>query len=171
MQPEIIYEDDRYRIACWNNVCICDVWGEVDAERMRRLGDCYRQLLVRYPQGVLAISALRPHTPVSPPEARSESVLFLKDLGDKLIHLAIVVEADGVLGLMLRSVLRGVNALVRPGRIFIVESVERAVAVCAAGVLCNLRREDVPLQLTAAIASVRAKFDGPQRSAAPRRAE
>jgi hypothetical protein len=151
-------------------VCICDVWGEVDGQRMQRLGDCYRTLLARYPKGVLGISALRPHTPVSPSEARAESVFFLKELGDKLIHLAMVIEADGVLGLMLRSVLRGVNALVRPGRVFIVESVEKAVAVCASSVVCNLRPEDVPLQLTAAIASVRAKFDGPQRSAAPRRA-
>jgi hypothetical protein len=169
MQPEILHEDGSFLIAFWHNVCIVDAWGEIDAPRMRMIGDRYRVLLKRYPQGILAICALRPNTPVSSSEARAESVRFLKELGDKMLHLAFVVEADGVLGLMLRSVLRGINALVRPGRIVIVEGVDRAVQVCAPHVASELRHEEVAQQLKAAISSLRSRFKGPLRSAAPNR--
>ena len=169
MQPEIMHEDERFVIAVWKNVCIIDAWGEIDLPRMRKMGDCYRKLLARHPQGILAISSLRPNIPVSGSDARAESVSFLKELGDKLLHLAFVIEADGVLGLMLRSVLRGINALVRPGRIVIVESVERAVQIVSPHVASDLRRDDVQLQLTAAIAGLRARFKGPLRSASPTR--
>lgn len=170
MEPEVVHEDQSFRVAFWNNVCISDVWGELDAPRMRLLGDAYRNLLRSYPRGIVAVSALRPSTPVSSSDARGEASRFLKDLDDKLLQVAMVVEADGVLGLMLRSVLRGVNVMVRPGRIFAIESIERAAQRCAAQVTSPLRREDVATQLLAAINSVRSQYiPSPLRSASPGR--
>ena len=170
MQPEVVHEDESFRIAFWNNVCISDIWGEMDAPRMRLLGDYYRNLLRSYPRGIVALSALRPSTPVSAADARGEASRFLKDLDNKLLQVAMVVEADGVLGLMLRSVLRGVNAVVRPGRIFASESLERAAQLCAAQVTSSLRSDDVAPQLLAAIQSVRSKYiPSPLRSASPGR--
>lgn len=170
MEPEIIYEDESFRIAFWNNVCISDIWGDMDAPRMRLLADCYRNLLLSYPRGIVAISALRQSTPVSSAEARAEAARFLKELDEKLLQVAMVIEAGGVLGLMLRSVLRGVNALVRPGRVFAIDNVERAAQQCAAHVASPLRREEVASQLTAAVARVRSKYSAsPLRSAAQER--
>jgi hypothetical protein len=63
-----------------------------------------------------------------------------------------------VLGLMLRSVLRGMNALIRPGRIVMLEDVERAVELCAPHVVSDLRRDEVPGRLMAAVANVRARY-------------
>ena len=170
MEPETIYEDECFRIAFWNNVCISDIWGEMDASRMRLLGDCYRNLLRSYPRGIVAISALRASTPVSSADARAEAARFLKDLDDKMLQVAMVVEADGVLGLMLRSVLRGVNALVRPGRICAFDNIERAAQQCAPQVASSLRRDEVAPQLAAAIAQLRSKYvHSPVQSASPGR--
>lgn len=170
MEPEVVHEDESFRVAFWNNVCIADIWGEMDARKMRLLGDAYRNLLRSYPGGIVAISALRSSTPVSPSDARGEASRFLKDLDEKLLQVAMVVEADGVLGLMLRSILRGVNAVVRPGRIFAIESVDRAAQLCAAQVTSSLRRDDVAAELLAAINATRSKYvPSPLRSASPGR--
>lgn len=166
MEPEIIYEDESFRIAFWNNVCISDIWGDMDVSRMRLLGDCYRNLLRVYPRGIVALSCLRQSTPVSSAEARAEAARFLKDLDNKLLQVAMVIEAGGVLGLMLRSVLRGVNALVRPGRVFAIDNVERAAQQCSSHVVGPLRSEDVARQLVAAVTAVRTRYAArPLRSA------
>lgn len=168
MEPEIVHEDECFRIAFWHNVCITDIWGEMDAPKMRLLADAYRNLLRSYPRGIVALSALRPSTPVSSSEARGEASRFLKELDTKLLQVAMVVEADGVLGLMLRSVLRGVNAMVRPGRIFATESIDRAAQLCAAHVASSSLRDEVAPQLLAAVTEVRSKYvPSPVRSASP----
>ena len=158
IEPEIVHEDASHRVAFWNNVCISDIWAEVDADQMRAFGEHYRKLLLRYPRGIVVISAVRPSMAIASAEARGETVRFLKELGDRLLQVATVIDAAGVLGLMLRSIIRGMNALVRPGRIVMVEDVERAVELCAPHVVSDLPRADVPGRLMAAIANVRTRY-------------
>lgn len=158
IEPEIVHEDASHRVAFWNNVCISDIWAEVDTAQVRAFGEHYRKLLLRYPRGIVVISAVRPSMGMASAEARGETVRFLKELGDRLLQVATVIDAEGVLGLMLRSILRGMNALVRPGRIVMVENVERAVELCAPHVVSDIARADVPGRLTAAIANVRARY-------------
>lgn len=158
-EPEMVQEDASHRVAFWNNVCLADFWGELDAAQTRAFGEHYRKLLLRYPQGIVVLGAVWPSTGMPSPESRSESVRVLKDLGDKLLQVAIVIDADGVLGSMTRSVLRGINTVVRPGRIVILDDMERAVELCAPHVVRgDLPRDELPGRLMAAVTNVRSRY-------------
>jgi hypothetical protein len=118
--------DDHFRVAFWSNVTLVDIWDDMDAERMRCMADAYRTLSARYPQGILGLVLLQPTTPVSSAEARQEITRQMNEIGPRLQHVAMVVEARGVLALMLRSVVRGVNVLLRRSSISLEVSVENA---------------------------------------------
>jgi hypothetical protein len=161
--PRTFYEDESFCFAFWNNVAIADVWGDLDARRMRKLGEGYRVLLEQYPKGIVALSLIQKSTPVSSAEARNEGARLLKEVGEQMLHHAMVIEADGVLGLMLRSVVRGLNAVLRGNRMSLHDTVDRALPGLAAQVASDLPRSSVLRELTLAIANVRAAH-APRRS-------
>jgi hypothetical protein len=159
--PRMFYEDPNFCFATWNNVAIVDVWGDLDVPRMRKLCEGYRELLERYPKGIVAVSFIRKSTPVSTAAARDEITRFLKDFGERLLHHSMVIEADGVLGLMLRSVMRGVNAMLRSNRLSLHDGAGNAIAPLASFVATDLPRPVLVRELTAAIAQVRASHKPP----------
>lgn len=165
-KPRLFYQDENFCCAFWNNVAIVDVWADMDPFRMRKLGEAYRKLLEDYPDGVVAISMIRASTPVSTSDARTEATRFLKELGERMLHHTMVIEAEGVVGLMLRSVVRGLNALLRSNRMSLHDKTEDAVPALAAFVASDLPRDSVEKELTAAIASVRALGPSPMKRAA-----
>ena len=161
-KPRTVCQDANFCVATWNNVAIVDVWGDMDVPRMRKLSELYATLLEEFPNGICAMSCIRKSTPVSTAEARTESTRFLKEFGERILHHAMVIEADGVLGLMLRSVVRGLNALLRGNRMSLHDSVEHAVPAIAPYVATDLPRVAVIRELTGTIASIRAAWKPPR---------
>lgn len=157
--PQTFYSDDRFRIAFWNNVSIIDVWGDLDAPRMQKIGESHRELLKRCPNGIVSIGLIQSSTPASSAASRAESAKFLKELGDQMRHTAMVIEAEGVIGLMLRAVVRGLNLLLKSNRLSLHERSEQAIRVIVPHV--DVREEGSPgnvaRDLAAAIADVRAQ--------------
>lgn len=119
--------DDHYRVAFWSNVALIDIWDDMDAERMRNMGAAYKTLSERYPEGIVGLVLLQPSTPVSSAEARHEVTRQMNELGPRLHHVTMVIEARGVMALMLRSVVRGVNMLLRRSSISLELTVDSAV--------------------------------------------
>jgi hypothetical protein len=155
--PQTFHADDRIYIAFWNNVVILDVGGDMDVACMRKVGLAYRALLTSYPRGIVALALIRPETPVAAAEARSESARFMRELGDSLMHVAMVIEDRGVIAQMLRSVVRGINVLARTSRISLSGTLEEATLALAPMVI-GATRSQVPSELTAAVDAVRAAF-------------
>jgi hypothetical protein len=148
--------DEACSIAFWNNVAIVDVWADMDATRMRKLGDAYRKLLTRHPRGIVGLVLIRATTPVSSAEARTESTRFLKELGDSILHTAMVIEAQGVLAMMLKSVVRSLNVLLRNQRISLPDNAQRAIATIAPLVVGSSSTGNVVADLTRAVEQLRA---------------
>jgi hypothetical protein len=148
--------DDVCSIAFWNNVALVDVWADVDAAHMRKFGDAYRKLLTRNPPGIVVLVLIRSSTPVSSAEARAESTRFLKELGDSILHTAMVIEAQGVLAMMLKSVVRSLNVLLRNPRISLPENAQRAIATIAPLVVGSSATGNMVADLTKAVAELRA---------------
>lgn len=118
--------DDHHHIAFWSNVALIDIWNDMDTARMRNLGAAYKALSARYPEGIVGMVLLQPSTPVSSAEARHEVTRQMNELGPCLHHVTMVIEARGVMALMLRSVVRGVNVLLRRSSISLEMSVDNA---------------------------------------------
>jgi hypothetical protein len=119
--------DDHYHVAFWSNVMLIDIWDDMDGQRMRNMGAAYKTLSQRYPDGIVGLVLLQPSTPVASAEARQEVTRQMNELGPRLHHVAMVIEARGVLALMLRSVVRGVNLLLRRSSISLEVNVDNAV--------------------------------------------
>lgn len=156
--PRIVCHDAQHCVAYWNNVAIVDVCGDLDLARMRAIGEAYAALLQRYPEGIIAIVITQPNTPIAGDEARAEGSRMLKALGDGLLQVFVVVEARGMLANLMRSIMRGVNVIVRNSRMSVVDSVDDAVRAGAKYVAPAAPRTVIEQQLTAAISSVRNMF-------------
>jgi hypothetical protein len=121
------YSDDAIVIVFWKNLVITHVRGDMSVQRMVRLGESYAVLLREHPRGVAGLGILEAGTPVASSEARQESARFLGQLGDKVLHVAFAIETQGVTGMMLRSVVRGLNVLMKRTRMSLHNNVEAAV--------------------------------------------
>ncbi|HEX4336400.1 MAG TPA: hypothetical protein VH062_10840 [Polyangiaceae bacterium] len=123
----LVLMDSAVYLGTYRNVTLIDVGGVCDLVHMKAIGSAYRALLDLYPRGIVALSYLRPGTPVSPADARAESARFVRELGDSILFSAMVVEGEGVLPQMLRTVIRGVNVLARMPRINVYSRGDEAI--------------------------------------------
>lgn len=154
--PRIYFSDEACCIAFWNNVVLTDVSGDMNVARMRMIGKAYRSLLERYPD-IVALGLLRPGVPVSNAEARAESHKLMKDVGTH-VQVCMLIEAEGVMAQMLRSIIRGINVLTRNTSMSIAENIDDAIRLVAPRVDTDTPRERVGAELKQAVAIVRAGF-------------
>lgn len=105
------------RVSFWRNVGIVEVRGEADVRCMRVMEQGYRVLMSQYPAGIAVLAIVRSGTPVANDVARAECVRFIKDLGPQLLVIATVIEDTGVMGSVLRSVVRGLNLVAGNGNL------------------------------------------------------
>jgi hypothetical protein len=94
--------------------------------RMARQGESYTALLREHPRGIAALSILEAGTPVASSAARQEATRMLEELGGKVLHVAFAIETEGVTGMMLRSVVRGLNVLMKRNRMSLHGNAEAA---------------------------------------------
>jgi hypothetical protein len=161
------YADTTFCIAFWQNVVIVDVGADIDVQHMKTLESSYRALLRSYPAGIAVLAILRAETPVASSGARNEAARFTKELGELLLKVAMVIEDRGILAQMLRSVIRGINVLVRQTRLVLFDSVEEALRTIAPLAIPATTRLNVDKELRAAVACVRATFRPAPRVSVP----
>lgn len=163
-QPNTYFADDVYCIAFWNNVVLIDLDGDMTVSRMQKVGDAYRELLRKYPR-IVAMCVMRPGTPVASAEARAAAAKFTKELGDAVARIAMVIESDGIVAQMLRSVVRGVSVLARSKAFSLETDIDEALRTLAPMVSSTSPREQVQSELKVAWGAVRTNFQ-PERSRA-----
>lgn len=99
-------------------------------------------------------------------EARAEGARMLKALGDGLLQIIVVIEERGVLAQLLRSVMRGMNVVVRNSRMSVTDTVEDAVRAAVKYIELPLPKAVIEQQLSAAVQTVRSTFaSAPERIA------
>jgi hypothetical protein len=156
--PRIVHIDAVHCIGYWHNVAIVDIAGDLDPVRMRAVGEAYESLRQSYPQGMVAFVIAQPNSPVAGDKARAEGTLALKRLGDGLLQIFVVIEERGVLANLLRSVMRGINVVVRNSRMSVADTVEEAVHAAAKYIELPQPRAAVEQQLGEAVQAVRHTF-------------
>lgn len=156
--PSYVTKDREHCIATWHNVVVVDVAGEIDLERMRGLGASYDDLLTRYPDGIVVCLLLRTSASVAAADARSAGTDKLRELKGHIHHVALVVEAKGVVAQMIRSMWRGANVLARGSRLTTTDNIEEAARLLAPHVLTTEPRANSARDLLYAVAQVRKHF-------------
>ena len=152
--PQVYFADDCYCIGFWNNVALVDTAGEIDAGRMRQLGEAYRQLLTRY-RSMAVLCVLRPGAPVSSADARVESQRLSSELGEALVRVAFVIEESGVFAQLFRTVIRGFNVITRSAKLTVDTNLDDAVRALAPLVITGGNREGLADELKDALLCLR----------------
>jgi hypothetical protein len=112
-EPKAFHEEPSLGISFWRNLVVVDVRADLTVAGMRNIERGYRALLQSYPAGIVAIVIVRPGVPVSSSEARSEGARVTKAVGDALTRIVFVIEDDGVFAQAMRTVIRGLNVVMR----------------------------------------------------------
>jgi hypothetical protein len=131
MSHELFFSDSILRISIWPAVVVHDVAGKVTVDHMLRMEKAYLHALAASPKGVVGISLLQPGTPVAGDDARAEGARFVRDLGNRVPRVAMVVEATGVGGAAMRTVIRAVNVVSRTQSLVVCASLSAGVAAVA----------------------------------------
>jgi hypothetical protein len=157
------FADSHVCIAFWQNVVIIDVAADMDVPRMAKVGSAYLALLGRFPDGIAVMIFLRPGTPISSSEARAEIARTSKRLGKLLLRVAMVVEHEGVVAQVLRTVVRGISVVIGQTRIQVFDDVAGAISVTTPVVTASAGAADLEVELREAVAQVRKNFSSPGR--------
>jgi hypothetical protein len=151
--PQLYAADAVYCIGFWNNIALVDAVGEIDAPRMRQLGEAYKQLLTHY-RHMAVLCVLRPGAPMSSRESRAASQHLLSNFGDALARVAFVVEEGGVFAKMFGTVIRGYNVITRSAKLTVDTDLDEAIHALAPLIVSNIPRDRVAAELKAALASL-----------------
>jgi hypothetical protein len=136
LAPRVIKLASTHGIAVWHNVVVTDIQGDVDAADVRGIVGAYDKLLETHPAGIVGITVLRASLKVGTRETHAEAKRAMERLRTKIIHVAIVIENQGLLAPLLRTIIRTLNSIARSSRLSIatdLEAATRAVAPHAIG--------------------------------------
>jgi hypothetical protein len=157
---KVFHIDPALKITFCHNALIVDVAGDMDIPRMLILERAYRALLADYPKGIVSLSLLRSGVPIASSAARNQISRAMKELGDSVRRVAMVIEAKGVGAQMLATVVRGINVFLRNPKLVLCNSLEDAIRGLAAfapdGTSATFEAE-----LRAAVTSARVGFPAP----------
>lgn len=156
--PAIFYVDGVYCITFWQNLAIIDVRGTVDVPHMLTLERAYQTLASRFTGGIVSCVVIQPGTPVSPADALKESARFMRDLGAAMMRIAVVIEDVGVAAQVFRTVVRGINVVIRDNKLTVLSDLPSAVDVLAPLIVRATGEMDVSQSLTAVLLSARARY-------------
>lgn len=153
--PRIVHSDDVVRLSTWQNLAITDLVGEMDVVRIKRVARAVRELLVQFPNGIVTCAFIRENAPLGSKESREESARFMKDLGDSVLKMVVVIEQRGVMAQMLRTVVRGMNMITRNTKLLLLGETREAVDALAPLVEPPHPGANVAVELSKAIATAR----------------
>lgn len=124
--PRVVIVQPTHGIAFWHNAVITNVQGHVDAEGVRGISAAYHKLHEAYPDGIVGITVLRMSLKVGTMDTNAEAKRAMKELRTKLVHVAIVIENQGMLAQLLRAIIRSLNSVARSSRLSIAKDLEDA---------------------------------------------
>jgi hypothetical protein len=129
--PRLVIVQPTHGIAFWHNAVITNVQGHVDAEGVRGICSAYHKLYETYPDGIVGITVLRTSLKIGTTDTNAEAKRAISELRKKLLHVAIVIENEGVLAQLLRAVIRTLNNVARSTRLSIANDLEDAARAIA----------------------------------------
>jgi hypothetical protein len=156
--PAVYYVDGDYCITFWQNLAVIDVRGLVDVPHMLTLERAYQALAQRYTGGIVSCVVIQPGTPVSPPDALKESARFMRDLGAAMMRVAVVIEDVGIAAQVFRTVVRGINVVIRDNKLWVLGDLPSAVDTLSALIVPAPGQTDVVGPVTAVLHSARARY-------------
>jgi hypothetical protein len=118
--------DDAIGIAIYKNAVLFDIRGALEVAHIRHIEETYTELVERHAQLVLLCVARR-SVAVASVEARAEGANVARKFRTAVRHMAVVIEDEGVVADLYRTLLRVFSLASRFTRIKIYDSVEAAV--------------------------------------------
>ena len=156
--PAVFYADSVFCITFWQNLAIVDSRGLVDVPHMLTLERAYQTLAQRFNAGIISCVVIQPGTPVSPPDALKESARFMRDLGSAMIRIAVVIEDVGVAAQVFRTVVRGINVVIRDNKLVVLRDLPSAADALSWLIVPATGQKDVTAALDAVLHSARARY-------------
>ncbi|NUP11368.1 MAG: hypothetical protein HOW73_35425 [Polyangiaceae bacterium] len=153
-------------VSLWRNVVITDTAGAIGVGEVKTMEKAFRTLLLTNRQ-IAGLALLRAGTPVASTDARAETTRFIKDLGAALTLNALVIEDKGVMATMMRSVIRGLNVVMRNSTLVVHGDAKEAVRALVPHLANNTDAVASERELLAALADMRAGFTPGVRRASP----
>jgi hypothetical protein len=166
----LIQVDASMYLGAYRNIVVTDAGGPLDVGHMRAIGEAYGKVLESYPNGIAALGLIRAGTPVASADARNESARFIREYAESLHVVAMVIEGEGVLQQMLRTVVRGINVLSRNAKMTVLGTADEGVRAVAPYLSRKDFTEDPVDELTAVVRLMRSGFRPSRRVALANRA-
>lgn len=151
------YTDERLCVGLWHNILLADIAGDTGLVGMRAIGDGYK-LLARTHARVGGLCVVRPDAPLSTIESRKEAQRFAQELGPTLAHVAVVLEADGVVAQLFKSMVRAFNVFTNTPLVSVDQSIEGGIKNLASVAQSPLRQPQTSKELHAAFTQLRDRF-------------
>ncbi|MET0390571.1 MAG: hypothetical protein ABW321_31655 [Polyangiales bacterium] len=160
VEPRVITVTPTHGIGVWHNVVITNVQGVMDAVSVRGIADAYIRLLDAHPNGIAGITVLRASLKVGSMDTNSEAQKAMAELRSKLLHVSVVIENQGMLAQLLRTVIRTLNSVARGTRLSIAANVDEAARAVVPHVVTPTAESKAQLQreLRDAVETLRAKL-------------
>lgn len=130
-QPATFFNDKVLSISLWRNLVLTDTAGDMIMAHVAQLERAYAEAARRSPDGFVVCSFIGDGVPAMTKDRRDEITRILRSHEATLRCVAMVIEQHGVGGQMLRTIVRGINALTRNNRILIFAKGEAALAEIA----------------------------------------
>jgi hypothetical protein len=165
-EPRAFHQEPSVAISFWRNLAIVDVRADLSVEAMRAIDRSYRALIQTYPAGIVALAIVRPGVPVSSSESRSEGARLTKALGDAVQRIVFVIEDNGVFAQAMRSVIRGLNVIMRNAKMTAYGSLEEATQAVLPLIARTGDDADLPGELRRVLQRFRRPSDRPARAPA-----
>jgi hypothetical protein len=157
MDLQVYFMDERQCIGLWQNIALVDIAGRTDSAGMRAIGDAYKQL-ARTHASVAGFVVVRATALLPSAETNQEAASFAKQLGPTLAHVAVVIEAQGVLAQLFRSGLRAFGVLSRRPPLSVNGTVLEGARELAPFVQSKLPPPQVAQQLSEAFGRLRTGY-------------
>lgn len=162
MAIEVFHASPVLHLAFFRNVAVSHTRGLLRLADMQRIGDAYRTLQRRHPNGIATFVVICPGTPVAEREALAESSRFMAELRGAIVSTAVVIEDNGVMAQMLTTVIRGINVMTRHKALVVFANQDDALRATAPHAIKQSAGEETTALLKQAIAEAR---EGWQRGA------
>ncbi len=156
--PAVFYADSALCITFWQNIAIVDVRGLVDVGQMLTLERAYQALARRFTAGIVSCVIIQPGTPVSPPDALKESSRFMRELGRAMMRIAVVIEDVGVAAQVFRTVVRGINVVIRDNKLVVLGDLLSAIDMLSPSIVAATEHMDVAHALGVVLHTARARY-------------
>lgn len=120
------HSDSDCGIAACGNVVVIDLRGTLGGQHVRTLGEIYGQLIEQH-RRLVALCVARRGVPTASRDARKEGIQVARQFASHIAQVAIVFEDSGLVGELMRTLVRSFSAMSRQTPITVYDDLESAV--------------------------------------------